>query len=95
MTVKLRYKKPSEDASSLTVRTLAGPPAVFAEASGNFQWACAVAGFGMLLRNSPNIRGFSFDQVIQVAENAKGDDREGYRTEFIDLVKEYGSLSSR
>jgi len=95
MTVKLRYKKPSEDASNLTVRTLAGPPAVFAEASGNFQWACAVAGFGMLLRNSPNIRGFSFDQVIQVAENAKGDDREGYRTEFIDLVKEYGSLSSR
>ena len=47
----------------------------------------AVAEFGMLLRDSPYRGESSFDQVLELAQGSKGADPEGYRSEFIQLVK--------
>jgi Ca-activated chloride channel family protein len=41
----------------------------------------------MLLRNSEFKAGASFDNVIKMAKKAKGDDEEGYRSEFIRLAE--------
>jgi Ca-activated chloride channel homolog len=46
-----------------------------------------VAEFGMLLRNSAFKAAASFDNIIKLARKAKGNDEEGYRSEFIRLVE--------
>lgn len=95
MTVKLRYKKPNGDTSKLLVHPLIDENVVLEKTSNNFRWASSVAAFGMLLRESEYIKGFSYDSVVQMAQNAKEEDKEGYRTEFINLVKSFGLVASR
>ena len=95
MTVKLRYKTPDGHVSKVLAHPVSGRMKSYDETSENFRWACSVAGFGMLLRSSPYVNGFSYDQVIALAENSKGKDPDGHRTEFISLVQAYGTLSRR
>ncbi|MFZ6009539.1 MAG: YfbK domain-containing protein [Bacteroidota bacterium] len=95
MTIKFRYKKPDEDVSKLIVHELHNNNTLLAATSNNFRWSASVAAFGMLLRESEYIKDFSYDQVIQMAQAAKGEDREGYRIEFINMVKSFGLVASR
>lgn len=95
MTVKFRYKKPDQDVSRLIVHPLADDNVALENTSDNFRWSAAVAGFGMLLRESEFARDFTFDQVLQLAQGARGRDREGYRIEFINMVKSQEMLASR
>lgn len=95
MTVKLRYKKPNEDVSKVLVHPLIDENIMLDKTSNNFRWSCSVAAFGMLLRESDYIKEFNYDSVIQMAQNAKGEDKEGYRAEFINLVKAFGLVASR
>ena len=60
----------------------------------DFKMATAVAAFGMLLRNSEYKGKATYSQVLSLAESAKGDDEEGYRAEFIQLVKKAQLLNS-
>jgi Ca-activated chloride channel family protein len=46
-----------------------------------------VAAFGQLLRGDSYVRDFSYSNVITIAESARGRDRFGYRTEFLNLVR--------
>lgn len=92
MTVKFRYKKPNEDASKLIVHPLVDQMVALDNTSDNFRWSAAVAGFGMLLRESEYVKSYSYDQTIQLAEGARGKDKEGYRIEFINMVKSQKSL---
>ena len=55
--------------------------------SDNFRFSAAVAGFGMLLRNSEHKGNVSYNSVIKLAQDSKGKDKEGYRSEFIQLIK--------
>jgi hypothetical protein len=60
--------------------------------SRDFNWAAAVAAFGMILRNSQFRGQASFDLVLELAQAAKGEDPTGRRQEFIDLVRATKSL---
>lgn len=93
LTVKLRYKTPTGDKSKLMSQTVEEKNQDYTSASQNFRFAAAVAEFGMILKASPFKQNANFDQVIQLAENAKGNDKEGYRTEFLGLVKSAKLLS--
>jgi Ca-activated chloride channel family protein len=93
MTVKLRYKKPDGDVSALIVHPLMDENIALNKTSENFRWSASVAAFGMLLRDSEYIKNYSYDQVVQMAQAAKGDDKEGYRIEFINMVKSFGLIS--
>lgn len=95
MTIKLRYKKPNEDVSKLIVHPLQDSNISPAKTSDNFRWSASVAAFGMLLRESEYVKDFSYDEVVQMAQKAKGEDEEGYRTEFISMVKSFGVVASR
>lgn len=55
--------------------------------SDNFRFAAAVAEFGMLLRDSDFKQNSSYEQLIDLASNAMGKDKEGYRAEFLRLAK--------
>lgn len=87
MTVKLRYKAPDGDTSRLV--SVAVPAAVspFAQASADTRWAAAVAGFGMLLRDSPHRGSAGWGWVVDTAREAMGADRDGYRRQFVSLAE--------
>jgi Ca-activated chloride channel homolog len=93
MTVKFRYKKPNEDVSKLIVHTLLDKETD--KTSDNFRWSASVAAFGMLLRESEYIKGFTYDDVLMLAQGSKGEDKEGYRIEFINMVKSMGLVAKR
>ncbi len=95
MTIKFRYKKPNEDVSKLIVHPLKDKRTDLAQTSENFKWSASVAGFGMLLRESQYSNNFSYEQVIALAEQARGVDQEGYRVEFINMVKSLGLLAKK
>jgi Ca-activated chloride channel family protein len=95
MTIKFRYKKPNEDVSKLIVHPLIDSNTTLSKTSDNFRWSASVAAFGMLLRDSEYTKNFSYDEVVQMAQAAKGEDNEGYRIEFINMVKSIGTLARR
>ncbi len=92
LTVKLRYKRPNGNTSILIEKPVAGKVEEEGEASANFLFSAAVAEFGMLLRDSGYKAGASIEQVTHLASLGRGCDSEGYRGEFIRLVKTAGTL---
>ncbi|MEK7432194.1 MAG: VWA domain-containing protein [Cyanobacteriota bacterium] len=84
MTVKLRYKEPKETESKLIVKTL--DESQIESTSNAINFATSVAGFGMLLRNSEFKGNTNYFNIMEMAKKYKGQDLEGYRQEFIDLI---------
>ena len=68
-------------------------PKALKNASENFRFAASVAGFGMLLRDSKFKNNLTYEQVLELAKGAKGADTEGYRQEFIDMVKNVHTMN--
>jgi Ca-activated chloride channel family protein len=93
LTVKFRYKQPDGNTSQLITHPVIDQNASFQKTSEHFRFATAVAGFGMLLRNSEFKGETNYAQIIQIARQAKGTDAEGYRSEFIKLVRKAATLS--
>jgi Ca-activated chloride channel family protein len=93
MTVRLRYKEPTGSKSRLLSTAIVdeGSPS----ASPDLRFASAVAAFSMLLRNAESKGTATFDMVLALAREARGDDREGYRAEFITMVEQARMLSTR
>ena len=83
LTVKFRYKKPQGSVSTEMVHVLNTKTS---EMSSDFKFASAVALFGMHLRKSEYKNGAVLKDVIQLAESGRGEDKQGYRAEFIRLV---------
>ncbi len=89
LTVKFRYKELNGTKSKLIEKTVVDKNIYFENASEDFKYAASVALFGMQLRKSVFINTFKHSDVIALAEAGKGMDIEGYRAEFIRLVKSY------
>jgi len=87
LTVKLRYKKPDADKSELIERVVADDDGDFAKAAPDLKFAAAVAEFGMLLRDSEHKGNGTFGAVLEWAEEGKANDTNGYRGDFIELVR--------
>lgn len=92
LTVKLRYKQPDGLTSILYENPVKGKSIEFSATSEEFRFSAAVAEFGMLLRDSEFKAGATIEQVIQIAQSSRGTDEEGYRAEFIKLVKTADAL---
>ncbi len=93
VTVKFRYKAPDGDVSKLIEHAVKDKQVALMNTSDNFRFAAAVAEFGMLLRNSEFKSQASFENVLNMAKKAKGEDEEGYRAEFIRMVDTAGMLA--
>ena len=87
MTVKFRYKAPDGDVSKLIEHPVMDKQIPIAKTSDNFRFAASVAQFGMLIRNSEFKSNASYTDVLSLARKAKGNDEEGYRSEFVRLVE--------
>jgi Ca-activated chloride channel homolog len=86
LTVKLRYKDPEVETSKLLSQPLRGEPLKPSQTPPDFRFASAVAAFGMLLRNSEYRGTAMYADVRTLAAGAIGEDRNGHRAEFLDLV---------
>ncbi len=85
--LKLRYKLPDGDKSRLIEQAVKEGDLETAVASTDLKFAAAVAGYGMLLRDSPHKGDLTWEKVLRLAEQGLGEDKEGYRAEFIDLAR--------
>jgi Ca-activated chloride channel family protein len=92
--VKLRYKKPASDTSELLEYPIAKGSVMAADKlSADFRFAASVAAFGQLLRGGKYVSNFGYDDVARLARGALDEDPEGYRREFLSLVKLAGSMA--
>jgi Ca-activated chloride channel family protein len=94
--LKIRYKLPGETVSKLITRPIGNGDmtADFASVSPDMRFAASVAGTAQLLRHDPYIKDFSYDRAREIATAARGEDRFGYRADFIrmlDLAKSAAS----
>ena len=85
--VKLRYKQPDGDTSTLIEMPLEDTGQAFETMSEDFRFAASVAAFGMILRGSPYKGVATLDGIIEAASAARGDDANGYRAEFVQLAR--------
>ncbi|MSP27854.1 MAG: VWA domain-containing protein [Methylococcales bacterium] len=87
--VKIRYQLPNGDTSKLIITpvTTEQTTKTVEEIPVESRFATAVAAFGQLLRVDQYLKDFNYDNVISLAEGAKGADKFGYRAEFINLVR--------
>lgn len=81
--LRLRYKKPGEDESRLMERVVAGQAE---EADPDLAFAGAVAAFGQRLRGGKYLDGYDYDDILSLARRGRGEDPDGYRGEFLQLV---------
>jgi Ca-activated chloride channel family protein len=90
--IKLRYKEPAGLQSKLIETAVADNARTLEQTSENFRFSAAVAEFGMFLRDSEFKGSTSLETTLNLAKNSLGKDDEGYRSEFLRLVKSAGAI---
>ena len=84
-TVKFRYKKPNSNKSIEIIKIAENNNTDYI--SEDFNFSSAVALFGMQLRGSKYTNNTNYNDVILLAKKGRGKDKDGYRAEFIRLIK--------
>ena len=84
--VKLRYKQPRGTVSRLITHPVNWENQENSKGTDNLRFSAAVAMFGMLLRDSDHVGNATYDNVLSLAKSASGEDKYGYRSEFLRLV---------
>lgn len=93
MNIKMRYKAPDKDESRMVSKTVSTQTISWENTSNDFRFSAAVAGYGMLLRNSEFKQNTDYLTVINWAESGFGKDKLGYRSEFLNLVRSSGLMA--
>jgi Ca-activated chloride channel homolog len=93
--LKLRYKLPDQDDSRLITVPVTKDLDVADVGSLNtdMRFAAAVAAFGQKLRGDTRLDGYGYDEILNLARAARGDDQFGYRSQFLNLVQLARALS--
>jgi Ca-activated chloride channel family protein len=84
--IDLRYKLPLLGGSRTLTHVIDDTGSTLLDASTDFKFAAGVAAFGMLLQDSPHIGTADWNLVRSLGEDGLGEDRFGYRAEFLELV---------
>jgi Ca-activated chloride channel family protein len=86
--LKIRYKLPGEKESKLISEPIPmRSGSTSAAVKRDVAFSTAVAGFAQLLRGGIYTGALTYDDVLEQAQSSKGEDRFGYRAEFIELVR--------
>lgn len=87
-TVKFRYKQPDASKSKEMVHVISNRTVSINQCSADTRFSAAVALFGMMLRNDKfKNKAGTYETVLTLAGSSRGEDADGYRAEFIRLVK--------
>ena len=92
--VKLRYKLPGEKRSRLISEPIskANEYNRFDRAPVSARWATVVGAYGLKLRGDGFMQSMDWSDITQMAQNARGRDKNGYRSEFIELTRDAGTI---
>jgi Ca-activated chloride channel homolog len=86
--LRLRYKEPEGTDSKLIEFPIVASSVLPArQTSADFRFAASVAAFGQMLRGGKYTGKFSYEDVANLAKSGLAEDSEGYRREFMSLVK--------
>lgn len=96
LTVKLRYKAPDAPDEQGTSKLIEVPVKMVdtrlriarPRPTADFNFAAAVAEYGMILRKSKYAGNATLLQVLDLAENGMGNDIAGHRADFIKMVRQ-------
>ncbi len=88
LTVRIAYTRPDGVAARPVEFPLDDRGATFGDASGDFKFAAAVAGFGMMLRQPGSNESLTFGSIIAWAEQGVAQDHTGRRKQFVGLVRD-------
>ncbi len=91
-TVRLRYKEPDGDTSRLVSYPVRAAQGIAPERAADFDFAAAVAGFGMILRDSPHRGTADWGMVRDLALRGLSWDPGGWRAQFVTLVGKAESI---
>jgi Ca-activated chloride channel family protein len=94
LVLRVRYKQPDASESTRMDVPLPDRRRTFADASSDFRFAASVAAFGMILKNSQYRGDVTLPWVLDTATASRGQDRGGYRAEFISLVQRAMALGT-
>jgi len=83
--LRIRYKLPNESVSKL-IQSPVMDSGINARGGDSFNFAAAVAAFGQKLRGGTYLEDFSYDDIEELARQSRGNDAQGYRSEFMQLV---------
>jgi Ca-activated chloride channel family protein len=93
--IRLRYKLPDSETSQLIERPIRkGELAEKDKTSEDLRFAASVAAFGQILRGGKYTGAFNYGDVASLAQGAMDHDPEGYRHEFVQLVKLAGTMTN-
>ncbi|MDR0951833.1 MAG: VWA domain-containing protein [Oscillospiraceae bacterium] len=90
--LRIRYKDPGQQVSKL-ISKAANYSDITSSPSDDLRFASSVAAFGHLLRGSEYTGQATFERVYALAEESLGDDRDGYRREYLELLSQYNDLA--
>ena len=88
------FRSPGEATSRAIEHRVIDHNLDFGHASDDLRFAAAVAGFGMLLRDSPYKGSLTYDGLLEIAQASLKNDPSGYRLEFAELVRKAKTLSA-
>ena len=92
-TFKMRYKiDGNEVASQLDKIISVGQPQINTK---DFNFGLAVAAFAQKLRNSEYSKDLTYEEILKLADENISDDKDGYKAEFIEMIKKVISLSTQ
>jgi len=92
LSAKLQFGRRGNDAVRFIERVVKDRGSAFDEAPQDLKFAAAVAEFGMILRDSEYKGNGTLGKVLEWAQEGKGSDANGYRAEFIELVRKAQAL---
>jgi hypothetical protein len=92
LSAKLQMGTRGDDVLRSIDRVVTDTGSAFAEAPQDLKFAAAVAEFGMILRDSEYKGNGTLEQVLEWAQEGKGADTNGYRADFIELVRKAQAL---
>jgi Ca-activated chloride channel family protein len=90
--VLVSYREPSAIMPQQVTRLVYDLTETGAAATDNFKFSAAVAQFGMILKNSELKDEAALNKLLQLAKDAVGEDKYGYRKQFIQMVEAYKKM---
>ena len=94
MFVKVRYKKPDGARSTERSWTVSDREVSLSGTSDDFRFSAAIAGWGMLLRGSQYVPGWTFADPADLAGSALRYDPNGYRTQAMQLMDKASGMAT-
>ena len=92
--LRLRFKRPEQARSELLEQPILMADAIQSlnATSDDYRFTAAVGAFGQRLRGGKYLEGYGYDDIVELARGARGQDSQGTRADLLRVVRLAASL---